>query len=161
MSGLSPPLFELLFDELPLLNQQFISKYPLVHLALFKAAKYFTEVNQFFSNVSNLLKSLPVHSQSDSLFTIPEARHSKCLSEIFVTLSTLLHYGTQLSNDTIEAVLLWSQAISNSLGDSFQTLLYKPQLLKFRTELLFFTFVGNRKPLRKLRVLDNMSYSYF
>jgi hypothetical protein len=160
MSGLSPPLFELLFYQLPICNRLFVSKYPLAHLSLLKVAKYFTEVNGFFSNVSNLRKASPSYSPSDSLFTIPEARHSKCLTEIFATLSALLHNGTVLCHDTIETVLLWAQAIPNSLGDAFVSILDKPQLLTFRTELFFFTFIGIKKPLAVRKLLESITQKY-
>uniref|UniRef100_A0A914Z0Q0 non-specific serine/threonine protein kinase n=1 Tax=Panagrolaimus superbus TaxID=310955 RepID=A0A914Z0Q0_9BILA len=161
MSGLSPPLFEFLFEQLPICNRSFASRYPLAHLSLLKIAKYFSEVNGFFSSASNLRKTTPSYSPSDGLFTIPEARHSKCLTVIFSTLSMLLHNGTVLSNDTIETILLWSQAIPNSLGDAFASILEKPQLLTFRTELFFFAFAGIKKPLSVRRLLESVTQKYF
>uniref|UniRef100_A0AC34FWG3 Uncharacterized protein n=1 Tax=Panagrolaimus sp. ES5 TaxID=591445 RepID=A0AC34FWG3_9BILA len=164
-----PKIYALVVEKLKncvekLLSDKAFKKhhYELLFVSLLASLKpLLAAKNSLVVIVSNLRKSVPSYSPSDGLFTIPEARHSKCLTEIFSTLSTLLHNGTFLSNDTVETILLWAQAIPNSMGDAFATILEKPQLLTFRTELFFFAFVGVKKQLSIRRLLESVTQKYF
>lgn len=133
MSGLNPPLFELLFQKLHLTNPELIQTSPIVHFSILVIAKKFAMVHEYFYLNSNL-----IGVNSDFTF-VSEFSTSKFFGIIISKLIALIKNASMLQKDVLTELLNMIFGIfefSGDLTNSESDLIYE-----FKKELVFLTFM--------------------
>uniref|UniRef100_A0A7E4VT79 non-specific serine/threonine protein kinase n=1 Tax=Panagrellus redivivus TaxID=6233 RepID=A0A7E4VT79_PANRE len=107
MNGISPPLHTLIFEELAPVDPTFITSYPLAHMALLYATKYFADGHDLFVAEGIRLAANQIKQEPGFYSMTTDLRNGKCFWTMIDLLTTLMAQAQRLTNDTLRLVLLW------------------------------------------------------
>ena len=152
MSGLSPSIFDLIFERLHLKDPELIQLSPIVHLAVLSLAKNFAGVHEYFYSSSEL-------TQSGEYSFGSEARSAKCFGVILKVTVALIREAAKFQKDALFEFLNLILGIAEAAGEPLTKNV--PLIQELKQELIFMAFVVADKPYGKCNSRNEFSLFRF